>query len=72
MRLDDFNVSSIKTAIAAIVFLRTVQTKERVKMLPAFLHSITRWPCQIFSTLFEVKVSFDLYKQDFVSCKAFY
>ena len=58
--------------IAAIVFLRTVETKERVKILPVFLNGITQWPCQIFSTLFEVEVTFDLYKQDFVSCKAFY
>ena len=58
--------------VAAIVFLRTVETKERVKILLATLHGITRSSCQMYSSLFEVKVAFDLYKHYVVSCKAFY
>ena len=71
-----FNVSYVLVTClinsAAIVFLRTVETKERVKILLPTLYGITRSPCQMYSSLFEVKVAFDLYKHYVVSCKAFY
>ena len=46
---------------AAIVLLRSVETKERVKILLATLHDIIRWPCQFYDTPLKVKVAFDLY-----------
>ena len=56
----------------AIVLLRTVVTKpERVKILHATLHDITRWPCQFYSMPLKVEVAFDLNKKYALNCKAF-
>ena len=49
--------------LAAIVSLRTVEAKERVKILLATLHDTTQWPCQFYDTVLKVKVAFDLYME---------
>ena len=47
--------------VAAIALLRTVETKERVKILLTTLRDITRWPWQLYDTHLKVEVAFDLY-----------
>ena len=49
--------------LAAIVSLRTIEAKERVKILIATLHETTQWPCQFYDTLLKVEVAFDLYME---------
>ena len=48
---------------AAIVLLRTVKAKERVKILLATLLDTTQWPCQFYKAPLKVKVAFDLYME---------
>ena len=56
---------------AAIVLLRSVEAEERVKILLASLHEITRWPSQFYNTPLKVRVPFDLCKKYVLSRKNF-
>ena len=50
---------------------RTVEAQERVKILLATLHDITRRPCQFYNTPLGVRVAFDLQKEVRPNLKGF-